>query len=163
VHFDHTGGLSRFPDAQIILGAEELGFAKWPIGSNQGFYREKDLAPLYANERQLLEVPAGIDHDVFGDGSVLVISTPGHSPGHLSLVVRLEHGTFILVGDATHTRDAFEREVICPSDADTVAAVRSVKRIKLLRASLRATVIIGHDPEDRAALPVPPEAVTALA
>lgn len=163
VHFDHTGGVSLFPEATIVLGAEELPFSAWPSGNNQGIFRDVDLAPLRNRERELLEVPVGVDFDLFGDGSVIVLSTPGHTPGHLSLLVRLEHGSFILTADATHTRDAFEREVICPSDVDTVAAVRSMKRLKLLRHSYDAQVVIAHDPQDHAEFPLAPSPFDAAA
>lgn len=163
IHFDHTGGARLFPNAQIILGAEELPFSAWPTGNNQGIFRDADLAPLRDGERSLLEVPVGVDFDMFGDGSVIVLSTPGHTPGHLSVMVRLEHGTFILTADATHTRDAFEREVICPSDVDTVAAVRSMKRLKLLRQSHDALVVIAHDPQDHAEFPLAPAPFDAAA
>lgn len=156
VHFDHTGGISRFPNAKIVLGEREMAFSSWPTGANEGFFRDKDLAPLRSRSRDILEVPVGVDHDVFGDGSVVLLSTPGHTPGHLSLLVRLEHGNYLLVADATHARDALEKEIICPSDVDTVSAVRSMKRLKLLRASLDAKVLIAHDPADRTEYPVAP-------
>lgn len=162
VHFDHTGGLGRFPDAKVVLGEGEMAFSAWPTGSNQGFFRSVDLEPLRGRERDILEVPVGVDHDLFGDGSLVLISTPGHSPGHMSLLVRLEGGaSYVLAGDATHSREALEQEIICPSDVDTVSAVRSIKRLKLLRAAYDAPVLIGHDPRDRAELPLPPTALDA--
>jgi len=86
--------------------------------------------------------------DLFGDGSLVILFTPGHTPGELSLLVRLGSRNFVLTGDTVHLRAALENEIHFPVDADTAAAVQSLRRLKLLRDSADATVWITHDPED---------------
>jgi N-acyl homoserine lactone hydrolase len=93
-------------------------------------------------------VQVGFDHDLFGDGSVVVLHTPGHTPGELSLLVRLKSRNFILTGDTVHLRQALEDEIPMPYDSNTELAIRSIRRLKLLRESADATVWITHDPED---------------
>ena len=122
-----------------------MRFGFWPDPAGAGFFRQADIEPLRG--RSVLEVP-GIDHDVFGDGSIVILFTPGHTPGELSLLVRLPGRNFILTGDTVHLRDALTMIAPMPHDADTVQALRSIRRLNLLRDSADATIWISHDPED---------------
>jgi len=153
-HFDHTGGLHLFPEARLYVGQGDLRYAFWPDPAGAAFFRTADLEPT--RSYRWLEVPRGVDHDLFGDGSVVVLSTPGHTPGELSLLVRLPGRNFLLTGDTVHLREALEREVPMPYDADTAEAVRSIRRLKLIRESADAIVWITHDPEDWAEFPHAP-------
>lgn len=148
-HFDHTGGLYLFPDAKLYAGAGELRHAYWPEPIGAGFFRTADLDPTRGFKWH--HIP-GVDVDLFGDGSLVVLFTPGHTPGELSLLVRLPSRNFLLTGDTVHLRAALEGEIHFPVDTDTAAAVRSLQRIKLLRDTADATVWITHDPEDWAEL-----------
>lgn len=85
---------------------------------------------------------------MFGDGSVVILRTPGHTPGHSSLLVRLPERNFILTGDAVHLRTALEADLPMPSDANTRESVASIRLLRRLRDSLDATMWISHDPED---------------
>jgi N-acyl homoserine lactone hydrolase len=144
-HFDHSGGLYLFPEAKFYAGQGELQFAYWPAYIGAGFFRLADLDVTRSFD--WYQVP-GIDVDLFGDGSLVILFTPGHTPGELSLLVRLPSRNFILTGDTVHLRAALEHEVHFPVDADTAAAVRSLRRLKLLRDTADATVWITHDPDD---------------
>lgn len=149
-HFDHTGGLHLFSGARLYVGEGDLRYAYWPDPAGAAFFRTADLEPTRGFD--WYHIPAGLDHDLFGDGSVVILSTPGHTPGELSMVVRLPSRNFILTGDAVHLRAALEGEIPMPYDADTAASVRSIQRLKLLRQAADATVWITHDPEDWAEL-----------
>jgi N-acyl homoserine lactone hydrolase len=143
-HFDHSGGLYLFPEAKMYAGQGELANAYWPPKIGAGFFR---LADLDATRNfNWFHVPG--DVDLFGDGSVVILLTPGHTPGELSLLVRLPSRNFILTGDTVHLRAALENEIHFPVDSDTLEAVRSLRRLKLLRDTADATVWITHDPED---------------
>lgn len=144
-HFDHTGGLYLFPESEIFFGQGDLRFAYWPDPAGAVFFRQADLDPV--RKARWREIPA-CDHDLFGDGSVVVLWTPGHTPGELSLLVRLPGRNFILTGDTVHLRDALEQVVPMPYDADTVESLRSIRRLQLIRDSADATVWITHDPQD---------------
>src|SRR5258705_519937 len=83
-------------------GAGEIPYAYWPAKAGAGFYRARDdFDPI--REAKILEVPSA-DFDIFGDGSLVVFRTPGHTPGELSLLVRLPSRNFVLVGDSVHIR-----------------------------------------------------------
>lgn len=143
-HFDHTGGLFLFPEAKHYFGEGEIRYAHWPDPIQRFVYRPEILQTIATLDTR--EVPG--DLDLFGDGAINIIATPGHSPGEVSLVVRLASRTFILTGDAIHLRAALEQEFHFPIDADTHAALRSLRRLKYLKESLDATIWISHDPDD---------------
>lgn len=145
LHFDHAGGLSLFPNATFIIGPGEMRYAYWPDKAGAGFFRRPDFEG--ARDYNWLELPGG-EHDLFGDSSMVVFSTPGHTPGELSMLVRLPDRNFLLVGDTVHLRAALEDEIPGPFDCNTEIAVQSIRRLKLLRAAADATVWISHDPED---------------
>lgn len=149
LHFDHAGGLELFPDATFLIGPGEMRYAYWPDKAGAAFFRREDFEPTRAF--RWLEIPGG-EHDIFGDGSLVVFCTPGHTPGELSLLVRLPGRNFLLVGDTVHLRAALEGEIPNMFDANTEEAVRSIARLKLIRAATDAVVWISHDPEDWAEL-----------
>jgi len=143
-HFDHTGGLHLFPEAKHYFGEGELRYASWPDPIQAFVYRPEVLDNI--RKLDVREVPGELD--LFGDGALTIIPTPGHSPGEVSLVVRLKSRTFILTGDAIHLRAAMEQEFHFPIDADTKEALRSLRKLKYLKESLDATIWISHDPDD---------------
>lgn len=147
-HLDHTGGLSLFPQAKFYAGEGELPFAFWPTAVGAGFFRTADIEATRHFDWNYIPK---VDVDLFGDGSIVVLFTPGHTPGELSLLVRLPSRTFILTGDTAHLRAGLEQEVHFPIDSNTEDAVRSLRRLKLLRDAADATVWITHDPDDWAA------------
>ncbi|MFC7550463.1 N-acyl homoserine lactonase family protein [Plantactinospora sp. GCM10030261] len=143
-HNDHSGGLSMFPHAKFYAGYGELPHAYWPAPVARGLYRVEDLLPTRAFDWH----EPGADFDLFGDGSVVLLFTPGHTPGELSLFVRLNNRSFILTGDTVHVREALDTGAHGPYDANAVDAARSVERLRMLRDSTGATIWISHDPDD---------------
>jgi N-acyl homoserine lactone hydrolase len=145
-HFDHMGGVHLFPQAKIIIGAREMAYARWPKPTHAGLYIQKELEAL--DPKQLYEVST--DFDMFGDGSVVVLQTPGHTPGEMSLLVRLPSQSIILTGDAVHIREQLEftESMAAGLDVNADDAVRSIKKIQLLAALNDATVWVAHDPRD---------------
>jgi N-acyl homoserine lactone hydrolase len=145
LHLDHCGGHHLFPKAKFYVGQDELSFAYWPTPMSSDAYLPWQLDRLRSLDWH--EIP-GIDVDLFGDGSLVILSMPGHTPGSLSLKVRLPSRTFILTGDAVHLRAALEKEYHFPIDSDTKASLATLRRIKLIRDAEDAAVWISHDPED---------------
>jgi glyoxylase-like metal-dependent hydrolase (beta-lactamase superfamily II) len=138
LHFDHAGGLGLFPGATWLLGRGELAAARTP---GHRYYRAEDTRRAGAG--RITEVHAA-EHDLFGDGSVVLLRTPGHTAGSLSMLVVLGHRAVILAGDAVHHRDAFDRELAFPRDQDPRAAVASIRRLKRIARRSGASVLISH-------------------
>ncbi|PKV96080.1 metallo-beta-lactamase superfamily protein [Amycolatopsis echigonensis] len=145
-HFDHTGGLSHFPHAQGFAGAGELRYAQQPATHLAGFFRKQDLEA--AAQISWNELPAGYDHDLFGDGSVTLLSLPGHTPGSLGLQLRQDGRTLVLSGDAAHVQRNISQTTGIPVDVDSVRALDSLRKLKLLAARPDVTVWVNHDPDD---------------
>jgi N-acyl homoserine lactone hydrolase len=148
-HFDHAGGTHLFPGAKHYAGQGELAFAHYPAPIGAFCYMPNQLERTRNFDWR--EVP-GCDLDLFGDGSLVLLSMPGHTPGELSLKVRLASRTFLLTGDAVHLRAALDMEYHFPIDWDTRVALNSLRRIKRIAEAEEATVWITHDPDDWAEL-----------
>jgi N-acyl homoserine lactone hydrolase len=136
-HWDHTGNASAFAASTWLVQRAEhdLMFAEKPL-SNQ-----KDFELLRTSRTKLLDG----DFDVFGDGSVMLISTPGHTPGHQSLLVKLpKTGTVILSGDLYH----FSEELTLkpePRGRNAEQTKASMARIQALAAQSHGQIWIQHD------------------
>jgi glyoxylase-like metal-dependent hydrolase (beta-lactamase superfamily II) len=99
-----------------------------------------------------------LDKDVFGDGSVIVLRTPGHTPGHQSLLVKLpQSGAFILSGDAAHFHENYDSDGVPAFNYDRAQTVASLERLKKLVATQKAKLIIQHDARDIGMLPAFPD------
>jgi N-acyl homoserine lactone hydrolase len=86
------------------------------------------------------------DTDVFGDGSVTLVSTPGHTPGHESLLVHLRNSGFIILsGDVVHLEGNFEKDIVPSLNTNKAESIASMERIRQLIATYKATLFINHD------------------
>lgn len=149
LHLDHAGAHHLFPQATFYVGAGEFAnaFAPDPVGAFA--YAPEALGGL----RQLnWRIVPGADVDLFGDGSLTILSMPGHTQGNLSLKVRLASRTFILAGDTAHLRAALAAEFPTPFDDNSKIALQSLRRLKRIQEAEEATVWITHDPQDWAEL-----------
>lgn len=155
LHFDHAGGLYLFPHARFYTMHGELQGAYWPPPNSRGFFLVEDYLPTRGFD--WFELPD--DHDLFGDGSVVLLKTPGHTMGGVSLLVRLPHQTIILAGDTAHLREGIEVVNPMPFNVDTRQAAQSIYKLRALRESLQARIWVSHDPEDWAELPHAPRPI----
>jgi N-acyl homoserine lactone hydrolase len=154
-HGDHTGQLPSLPDATLLIGARDwAGLTSQPPmeGANVAAFAH------WIGGGGKVETEAG-DKDVFGDGTVMILRTPGHTPGHQSLLVRLkEKGPVILAGDAAHFHENWENDGVPSANYDRAATIASIDRLKQIAKNLHATVILQHDPRDVEKLPPFPAA-----
>jgi N-acyl homoserine lactone hydrolase len=145
LHYDHCGSVDLFPEATVLVGRGELPYAYVPNPFDRALFRREELDSVSA--RGWLEVP-GHDIDLFDDGSITVLWTPGHTPGELSLLVRLAHRAFLLTGDALHSRQQLDTEYGMSHDWNAAAAVESFRKIATIQHATGATVWVSHDPDD---------------
>jgi N-acyl homoserine lactone hydrolase len=154
-HPDHTGQLAALKNATLLIGKGD-----WDgINANppMGGANVKGFAEWIAEKRKV--EPQSADKDVFGDGSVMMLRTPGHTPGHSSLLVRLkEMGPVILSGDAVHFRENYEHDGVPGFNYDRAQTLASIERLKQIQKNLKAALIIPHDPRDIDKLPPFPAA-----
>jgi len=154
-HADHTGQLAPFTNATLLFGKGDWDQVTSPTpmqGANAAGFKS------WIDEKRKVEPLTG-DKDVFGDGSVIVLRTPGHTPGHSSLLVRLKDmGPVLLTGDAVHFRENYDSNGVPIFNFDRGQTVASIERMKQIAANLKATVVIQHDMRDIGKLPAFPAA-----
>jgi len=154
-HGDHTGQLPAFPKAMLLIGQGDWDAVTAPKpaqGVNAAAFAQWTTG---ASKYEALSV----DKDVFGDGTVIILRTPGHTPGHSSLLVRLkETGPVLLTGDLTHFRENYDANGVPVFNTDRAQSIASLDRFKKIAEALKAMVIIQHDMRDIAKLPAFPSA-----
>ena len=144
-HGDHIGNVSLFPNSTVLMQRAEYEWISSPDGPNDNVNQLKALARRLLGAPKHLELLAG-DTDVFGDGSVTLVSTPGHTPGHQSLLVHLKNSGFIILsGDVVHLEENFEKDAVPSLNTDKAASIASMERIKRMIATYKAKLFINHD------------------
>jgi N-acyl homoserine lactone hydrolase len=148
-HYDHVGNCRLFPKARWIAQKAERDAMFGPNPEEFGYIRE-----LYETlSGNLTEIVDG-DHDIFGDGALRLIFTPGHTLGHCSLLVRLpETGPVILSGDVAHNHENFRLRRVPTFNADPASTVASMDRVDTLLREEGAALWINHDTEQNSTLP----------
>jgi N-acyl homoserine lactone hydrolase len=154
-HADHTGQVASFPKATLLIGKgdwDAISSPKPPEGVNY-----KPFENWTKGEGKV--EPLTLDKDVFGDGSVIVLRTPGHTPGHQALLVKLaQMGNVLVSGDAVHFHENYDTNGVPAFNFDRAQTIASIERMKKIAANLKATLIIQHDARDIDKLPVYPAA-----
>jgi glyoxylase-like metal-dependent hydrolase (beta-lactamase superfamily II) len=155
-HFDHIGNGGLFARSTWIVDPDERTHAFRPeVRTEQAFasYSALQNAPT-----RLIEGDA--DLDVFGDGSVVIIPTPGHTPGHTVLLVRLrEAGAVMLSGDLWHMAESRAARRVPRFNTDRAQTLQSMDKFERIARETGARVVIEHVPADFEALPRFPEAL----
>ena len=152
-HFDHLGQAASFPKATLLIGAADLAALK---SEPPPFGVDPSLVAPWLKEGGKVEGVEG-DKDLFGDGSVTMLSAPGHTPGSHALLVRLaQKGPVLLSGDVVHFEEQFENRGVPPFNWDRAASLASMDRLGHMAKSLDATLVVQHDAQDVAKLPAFP-------
>jgi glyoxylase-like metal-dependent hydrolase (beta-lactamase superfamily II) len=151
LHADHAGAISEFPGATFVLDAREWKAAA--DGSDRDGYVRRQFD--HGFDYRLVDFDGaegdsfasfGRSVDLFGDGSVRLVSTPGHSEGHVSVVLRLRDREALLCGDAAYTLDAVENSTVPYVVSDEHRYKRSIREIQLyLEQTPDALVVPGHE------------------
>jgi N-acyl homoserine lactone hydrolase len=149
LHYDHAGGNAQIPNADIIVQSTEWSHAVSQPDDDVA-YHKGDF-----DTGQRLHRIAG-EHDVFGDGTVTCVPTPGHTPGHQSLRVKAETGEFVLCGDACYLRQSLEQLHLPGIVANREQALAALHWFRDMQAR-GYRLMFGHDPECWTQIPQGPE------
>lgn len=139
LHFDHCGGNAHLGDVPVVVQRTEWEASRGGADPTAG-YVEADLE--VGQEVRLVDG----EHDLFGDGSVVCVPTPGHTMGHQSLRVRTAAGEVLLVGDACYFRESLVTGRLPLFGFDADEQRRTLDRLRSLEAG-GAHLVFGHDPD----------------
>jgi N-acyl homoserine lactone hydrolase len=160
-HSDHVGQVNLFPKATLLIGKGDWDVLTGPklppsIRRPPGDTVSSEPFTNWISGGGMVE-PVLLDKDVFGDGTVIMLNTPGHTPGHHVLLVKLPRtGNLLLSGDLAHFRENYDNNVVTGFNSNRADTLASIDRVKQIAANLKATVIIQHDPRDVDKLPAFP-------
>jgi glyoxylase-like metal-dependent hydrolase (beta-lactamase superfamily II) len=154
-HADHVGNANLFTAAKLYIQEPEYDAA---FGADPATFNFNPA--LYGKLKDNPTVKLGGDFDVFGDGSVVIISTPGHTPGHQSLLVRLpDRGPVVLSGDMVHFEENWVHRRVPARNFNKEQTTQSMDKVAALLARENAQLWINHDKAQSAAIPKAPAAV----
>ena len=154
LHFDHAGGNEFFSRSAVFVQRKEMEATRDAEAAKKNGFDPKDFDhPL---EYRLVDG----EHDIFGDGKLVIIPTYGHTPGHQSLRVRPAKGIdLVLTGDACYTRENLDRNILPRISWDESEMYRSLGVLRRLRDREGASLLYGHDAEQWGQIPHAPQPV----
>ena len=140
LHWDHIGGLQLIPaSVPAVIQRRE-----WQAGHDDAAIQRNNFLPLdYAGageDREMIIIDG--DHDLLGDGSIELLHTPGHTPGHQSVRI----GDLVIGADVTHFSSGLDDHRFPIFADDHQQQARSADRLRTMR-DRGLTIIPGHDPD----------------
>ncbi len=151
-HGDHSGNANLFAASTIYMQQAEYDAVFGPDAQKYGLPTAN-----FDKLKGARFVRLNGDHDVFADGSVVIMPAPGHTPGHQVLAVRLpRRGLVLLSGDMVHLVYSWERGIVPGFNYDVEASKRSIATMKEYVAKTGAQIWVNHDKEQHAAIPKSP-------
>lgn len=141
MHYDHVGAANAFKGSTILIQESEY-VAAFERADDNAFFNPTLYADLNDAERVILNG----DHDVFGDGSVKIISAPGHTPGHQTLLLVLNNfGPLMLSGDLYHFEASRALRRTPQFNTDAAETLKSMDKVEAIVAATGATFWIEHN------------------
>jgi N-acyl homoserine lactone hydrolase len=153
LHYDHCGGNRHFPRATVVLQRREWKAAQNPKLWSLGVYVPAD----WDHKQEVMELEG--EHDLYGDGSLVVFPTYGHTPGHQSLRAKLDSGTVVLAGDCCYLKHTLDTLHMPAAAYKMDQAKESVLRLRALQSE-GARIFFGHDPEFWKMIPKAPVVIS---
>ncbi len=149
LHTDHAGGLHHFPKSEILIDPREYASASGLKGRLRGFLPNRWPAWLRPTFIDFAPVPFGpFDHSrpLTAAGDVVIVPTPGHTAGHVSVVVRTDEVTYFLAGDTSYNQALMVEDHVDGVAPDEVAARDTLRRIRTLAQQEPLVYLPAHDP-----------------
>lgn len=147
LHFDHAGGCGQLPEARLVVSR-----AEWAAGHDQAMIEGGVYDPIdYDHGHDVEEIDDG--HDVFGDGRLICVATPGHTAGHQALRVELDSGPIVLTGDCVYFERMLDEMLVPRFGFDTDLQRRSMERLASMRDD-GCRMLFGHDRHQIDGVPV---------
>ena len=151
-HFDHCGGNALIPNAMLLVQRRE-----WDAGTDPDMAMGQGFNPRDFDLGHKLRLVDG-EHDVFGDGSVICLPTPGHTPGHQSLKLQLAGGEVVLAADSCYFCRTLRERRLPQFAYDREAMLASLDRLAGLETG-GARIFFGHDGEFWKSVPQAPATI----
>ncbi len=146
LHFDHAGGCGQLPDTRLVVHR-----AEWEAGRDQALVEAGVYDPVdYDHGHEVEQVDDG--HDVFGDGRLVCVATPGHTAGHQALRVELESGPVVLTGDCIYFKRMLDEMLVPRFGFDTELQRASMRRLADLEED-GCRLLFGHDTDQLDTVP----------
>jgi N-acyl homoserine lactone hydrolase len=150
LHTDHAGGLHHFPKSEILVSAEELTLAKGFAGRLRGYLPNR--WPQWFAPRSIVFEPKAIgpfdrSHLVIPDGTIVIVPTPGHTPGHVSVIAVDGDVKHFLAGDATYTQQSLVEKLVDGVSPSEAVSLQTMRRIVSYASSEPMVYLPTHDPE----------------
>ena len=147
-HGDHIGQAALFSNATLLIGQADIEY----LNSRPAGNAKRRLKSWFDGDSVMTGISE--DHDVFGDGSVSILSLPGHTHGHNGLLVKLPNtGPILLSGDLYHYSDEIGKGVVSRWNKDRAGTLASQQRFESIIETLDPVVIIQHERRDIAKTP----------
>jgi N-acyl homoserine lactone hydrolase len=150
LHTDHAGGLHHFPKSEILVSDVELGLAKGFAGRLRGYLPNRWPTWFAPRSIRFEESPFGpFNHSIrpTSDGKVVIVPTPGHTPGHVSVIVVDGDVSYFLAGDASYTQQALVERQVDGVSPDESKSLRTLQTILRYAHDRRMVYLPTHDPE----------------
>ncbi len=154
LHFDHVGGIADIPQADLLVSKDEWAQLSAPHPEREWILREHIEIPgaqwrpiEFAPSNDPLFASFGGSYDVMGDGSMVLLPTPGHTPGSMSMLVRTgDAPPLLLVGDLTYQADLLMKDQV-PGTGEAKLLRSSFAKVRTLKEQLPDLIILAsHDP-----------------
>jgi len=155
LHFDHSSAISEFPNAIFVLSETEWEAATTDSRPLMRGYRPAHFDFVFDYRTVSYDTPEissygsfGRTFDLFGDGSVRLASTPGHSAGHQCVIARLAERDFVIAGDVVYTMRQLDGGPEPAAPFDRHNWKRSLQELQLFRRDYPDAIVVpSHDAE----------------
>jgi glyoxylase-like metal-dependent hydrolase (beta-lactamase superfamily II) len=152
LHTDHAGGLHHFPKSEILVNFEELRLAGGFAGRLRGYLPNRWPDWFNPHSINFVKEPFGPfdrSQKVTSDGRVVIVPTPGHTLGHVSVIVVDGDVCYFLAGDMTYTQQALIEGQVDGVSPDQAISLRTIQTILRLAEERPTIYLPSHDPESR--------------